>query len=146
MAKKETFNDTEELRAAIADLQAKIEARDHRRREESESEIVQDSWIHKEETADAETEEPAVEISGEDEEPMENPDADAEIEEPADEETAPEQTLSDRKKRIIRETTGKQRKRFGNIMNIRVMKDPVTRPVHIMAERRKEMMMISLFP
>lgn len=106
MAKKETFNDTEELRAAIADLQAKIEARDYKRREESESEIVQDSWIHKEEMEDAETEEPAVEISAEDKEPMENPDADEEIGEAVEEEPVPEQTLSDRKKRIIRETTG----------------------------------------
>ncbi|MDE6713076.1 MAG: hypothetical protein K2K20_05015 [Lachnospiraceae bacterium] len=54
MADKNLLNNTEDLRAAIAELQMRIEARD-RKREESDN--LENSWIHKEDNEEVETEE-----------------------------------------------------------------------------------------
>ena len=58
MARKDTLGDTAELRAAIADLQARIDARE-KRIAKAESDIVQESWIQKEEAYDPEADEDA---------------------------------------------------------------------------------------
>lgn len=98
MADKNLLNNTEDLRAAIAELQMRMEARD---RQKEESDNLENSWIHKEDNDVTETEEEL------DPEPDQEPywDADENIEENVDENAA-ESALSERKKRIIRETTG----------------------------------------
>lgn len=86
MADKNLLNNTEDLRAAIAELQMRIEARD-RQREESDN--LENSWIHKEDNDGTETEEEIYD------------DQSQELYEDAG-----ESSLTERKKRIIRETTG----------------------------------------
>ncbi len=86
MADKNLLNNTEDLRAAIAELQMRMEARD---RQKEESDNLENSWIHKEDNA---------------EEEMEEENYDAPYQELYDD--ANESALTERKKRIIRETTG----------------------------------------
>ena len=124
MAKKNSMSETEELKAAIADLQAKIEAKERKRENASEyEEESADSWISKEEEEvvedNSDVDYDAIEremlmqqehknhISetsvGEEEYVGEN---DSEEKSEADaEETDAKENLSGRKKRIIRETT-----------------------------------------
>lgn len=89
MADKNLLNNTEDLRAAIAELQMRMEARD-RQREESDN--LENSWIHKEDNDGTETEDEVY--AEQSPEPYE------------DAEDVNESALTERKKRIIRETTG----------------------------------------
>lgn len=108
MADKNLLNNTEDLRAAIAELQMRMEARD-RQREESNN--LENSWIHKEDNAGLEMEEEIYE--GETQEAYDTAqESDEDIPgsyEDAQEvfyEDDQESALTERKKRIIRETTG----------------------------------------
>lgn len=114
MADKNLLNNTEDLRAAIAELQMRMEARD-RQREESDN--LENSWIHKEDSAGEETEEEqyageTLEAYGNVRESYENAREFYEnVREPYEDvqeayEDDQESALSERKKRIIRETTG----------------------------------------
>lgn len=60
MAKKDSLGDTAELRAAIAELQARIDARE-KRIAKAESDIVQESWIQKEDTYEEDEESDSME-------------------------------------------------------------------------------------
>lgn len=86
MADKNLLNNTEDLRAAIAELQMRMEARD---RQKEETDNLENSWIHKEDNNGTETEEEIY------------PEQDQETYEDDG-----ENALSERKKRIIREATG----------------------------------------
>lgn len=107
MADKNLLNNTEDLRAAIAELQMRMEARD-RQREESDN--LENSWIHKEDNTGSEIEEEIY--AGETQESYEEAQVAYEnTQEPYEEAQEPyeddqEIALSERKKRIIRETTG----------------------------------------
>ncbi len=117
MADKNSLNNTEDLRAAIAELQARIEARD-RQREESDN--LENSWIHKEDNTGMETGEEVYAGLYEGTEYQEDTDgygdfsaddsrgsyddAAGQSQEPFEDER--ESALTERKKRIIRETTG----------------------------------------
>ncbi len=117
MADKNSLNNTEDLRAAIAELQARIEARD-RQREESDN--LENSWIHKEDNTGMETGEEVYaglyegteyqedtdgygDFSADDSRGLYD-DAAGQSQEPFKDER--ESALTERKKRIIRETTG----------------------------------------
>lgn len=108
MADKNRLNNTEDLRAAIAELQLRMEARDRQR---EESNTLENSWIHKEDNAALEMEEEIYNGETQDayetvQEPYED------IQEPYEDaqeggyEEEQESALTERKKRIIRETTG----------------------------------------
>ena len=114
MADKNLLNNTEDLRAAIAELQMRMEARD-RQREESNN--LENSWIHKEDNTGLEMEEELY--AGEAQEAYETVQKSYEgapsyediheVYEDTQEESYEdnqESALTERKKRIIRETTG----------------------------------------
>lgn len=102
MADKNLLNNTEDLRAAIAELQMRIEARD---RQKEESDNLENSWIHKEDNTEMDTEE--VFYAGEAQVAYEDVQAVYEnVEEPY--EDSQENALSERKKRIIKEATGEE--------------------------------------
>lgn len=108
MADKNLLNNTEDLRAAIAELQMRMEARDRQR---EESNILENSWIHKEDNAGLEMEEEvyAGETQGAYEtvqESYENIQGSYEDAQEVFYEEDQESALTERKKRIIRETTG----------------------------------------
>lgn len=88
MADKNLLNNTEDLRAAIAELQMRIEARD---RQKEESDNLENSWIHKEDSDEMEME-------------TEEEIYDEQSQELYEDENV--NSLTERKKRIIRETTG----------------------------------------
>lgn len=108
MSDKNLLNNTEDLRAAIAELQSRIEARD-RQREENDN--LENSWIHKEDNTGMEM---GGEIyAGETREAYETvqesyEDIHGTYEDTQEEsyEDKQESALTERKKRIIRETTG----------------------------------------
>lgn len=106
MADKNLLNNTEDLRAAIAELQMRMEARD---RQKEESNNLENSWIHKEdneEYAEAEPEEEIYASVPQETDPQgaEMPETYEDVQEPY--ESSQESALTERKKRIIRETTG----------------------------------------
>lgn len=114
MADKNLLNNTEDLRAAIAELQMRMEARD-RQREESDN--LENSWIHKEDNAGLEMEEEiyagetqgayeTVQKSYEGEPSYEDIQGSYEDAQEIIYEEDQESALTERKKRIIRETTG----------------------------------------
>lgn len=114
MADKNLLNNTEDLRAAIAELQMRMEARD---RQKEESNNLENSWIHKEdneEYAEADdgdyadglqgTRFPETGFSEAGLQGTEQPETYEDVQEPY--EDSQESALTARKKRIIRETTG----------------------------------------
>lgn len=101
MADKNLLNNTEDLRAAIAELQMKMEARD---RQKEESNNLENSWIHKEDNEEYAEAEPEEEIYDGVPQETEMPEAYEDVQEPY--ESSQESALTERKKRIIRETTG----------------------------------------
>ncbi len=114
MADKNLLNNTEDLRAAIAELQMRMEARD-RQREESNN--LENSWIHKEDNTGFEMEgelyaeetQEAYETVQKSYESAPSYEDIHEVYEDTQEESYEdnqESALTERKKRIIRETTG----------------------------------------